>query len=415
MTGPAAPDHRLEIQGLIDALSELIVEPWPIRSFQGGAKKLEARLAEIEAKAQATEKTLVVLLLGGTGVGKSTFLNALAGQPIAGTSDAIRAYTSQLNLFHHEDASIGFLTQGIEDRFEHHAHTAEPLRDKVVIDAPDVDSTEVKHQELVEAFLPKVDVVLYLTSWQKYRNSAVGDVIAGLRGSHSFVFIMNQVDRVRSEGERQELLDHFAEQLRGYGFEAPFVLGISAKRAESGDKDGAFDFQRLEELLVRNLRTAEIRLIKESGLLGRLRTLMQKMRKLTGSTGRDGLATLAERLEATENALQRDRVALQQTLLTEVEGLIERARARFERRFSRTRDASVSGPYGLFLRGHAYLAGESRRPGPAGLTAAEHGRHDLKVQSALIRTLEGARAAVRGHDIGDGVLGEADAEGLARS
>ena len=68
--------------------------------------------------AQATEKTLVILLLGGTGVGKSTFLNALAGQPIAGTSHAIRAYTHKLNLFHHREASIGFLTQGLEDRFE---------------------------------------------------------------------------------------------------------------------------------------------------------------------------------------------------------------------------------------------------------------------------------------------------------
>ena len=44
--------------------------------------------------------SLVVGLLGGTGVGKSTLMNALAGAPIAATSHR-RPHTEQVLIYHH--------------------------------------------------------------------------------------------------------------------------------------------------------------------------------------------------------------------------------------------------------------------------------------------------------------------------
>src|SRR5688572_5058616 len=81
--------------------------PWaPLRQE---APLLQARLAELREREVRLDDLLVVALVGGSGVGKSTLLNALAGDELAKTSE-FRPCTSVPTIYHPPGAKLPFGT-----------------------------------------------------------------------------------------------------------------------------------------------------------------------------------------------------------------------------------------------------------------------------------------------------------------
>ena len=125
--------------------------------------------------AEDAGEPLVVALFGGTGVGKSSLLNRLVGEPIAKVG-VIRPTSLEATVYVHE--AIDFAGPP-RSGFERASHTNDERRNVVWVDMPDVDSTAAHNRELVLDFLPFVDVLgtmlndtLPLTpgEWQEWGN-----------------------------------------------------------------------------------------------------------------------------------------------------------------------------------------------------------------------------------------------------
>jgi len=112
----------------------------------------------------------VLALAGGTGVGKSTLLNALAGEEVS-AAGARRPTTAEPVAWVPADkrAELADLLVwlGVTHVREHHA---ERLGELAVLDLPDVDSVAAEHRARVDALLPRVDAVAWIVDPEKYKD-----------------------------------------------------------------------------------------------------------------------------------------------------------------------------------------------------------------------------------------------------
>jgi hypothetical protein len=155
---------------------------------------------EVEGRLGFPAETYVLALVGGTGVGKSSLLNALAGSPISDAS--VRRPTTALPLAWVPRSSradlaglLGWL--GVPER-DVRDHVGEALGDVAILDLPDLDSIDRSHRERVEAILPRVDAVVWVTDPEKYHDAILHDdfLAEWLPRLDRQVVVLNKTDRL---------------------------------------------------------------------------------------------------------------------------------------------------------------------------------------------------------------------------
>jgi GTPase SAR1 family protein len=167
------------------------------------------------------EDLLTLGLVGGTGVGKSSIVNALAGRDVSRTS-ARRPTTARAIPYLHIDrldalADMSFIRDHLsEDRI---THEIPELRSLALFDLPDIDSRADEHGDVVSAAAEGLDLVVWIASLTKYSDREFHDWIraraAGVDLDNA-VFVINKIDRIDAgEGApaRKTLRDRFADTL----------------------------------------------------------------------------------------------------------------------------------------------------------------------------------------------------------
>jgi 50S ribosome-binding GTPase len=183
----------------------------------------------------------VLAFVGGTGVGKSSLLNALAGEAVSPAS-VRRPTTSEPVAWVPADEreALGPLLEwlGVDEVREHAADHLGPV---AILDLPDMDSVESSHRVRVEAILPRVDAVAWVTDPEKYHDAALHDdfLLAWLPRLARQVVIVNKSDRLGADDGRRIRRDLEADvasiRSSGAGLQVP-VLMTSA--ASTPDVDG---------------------------------------------------------------------------------------------------------------------------------------------------------------------------------
>lgn len=226
-----------------------LARQWAQQAFQAGwlDLQLHERLQQLEFASPEDlfangSRPLVVGFFGGTGVGKSTLLNRLAGEPIARTG-VERPTSREVTVYAHESVKIERLPEDMPlDKVKIAHHRNANRRGILWVDMPDIDSVEHANRELVLAWLPHIDVLIYVVSPERYRDDRGWHLLLEHSRDHAWLFVMNQWD----QGHEAQLQD-FTAQLQQAGFQNPILLRADSREELSERKPD--DFGKLEEIL----------------------------------------------------------------------------------------------------------------------------------------------------------------------
>ena len=180
----------------------------------------------------------VLALAGGTGVGKSTLLNAIAGEKVspAGarrptTSHAVAWVPSSLG------RELAGLLQwlGIDELRE---HAGDALADVAVLDLPDFDSIALEHRERVDALLPRVDAVAWIVDPEKYKDHVMhgGYLSKFAPRIRRQIVVLNRSDLL-SPADATRVTEDMREQLRRDGAGEIDVVATHAREGAGGIGD----------------------------------------------------------------------------------------------------------------------------------------------------------------------------------
>jgi energy-coupling factor transporter ATP-binding protein EcfA2 len=281
--------------------------------------EIEGLADDLKRKSDALDvdrPLLVIMLMGGTGVGKSTLMNALAGAAVAQASFT-RPTTRDPVVYFHNTVKPDRLDPALRlCRFAQ--HDREALLQKVIVDTPDVDSNDLANRDKLKELLPVADVVLYVGSQEKYHDQLGWELFKEQRQRRAFAFVLNKWDRCvdAEKGLRpdQDLL----RDLKAEGFDNPRLfrttaqLWIDAERAGEAVPKNLPDgeqFRELRDWLEAGLTRLEIEAVKARGvgqLIAQAEAVIESVKPPDLSAQAAKVRTAWEAVLADEAAAQAD-------------------------------------------------------------------------------------------------------------
>ncbi|MCX7821903.1 MAG: 50S ribosome-binding GTPase [Syntrophobacterales bacterium] len=273
-------EKRLEeILKLIDELPEWVWSLKKKESLKERANRIKSEIFKL------TGNVLTIGLIGGTGVGKSTLINALSGEEVSTVSHR-RPHTNEIILYAHEETIIPKEVFDMELPIVTYRHRAERAKQILICDMPDFDSIKEEHHQLVRNFLYNLDLLIWVTSPEKYADEAFYEFLQQTvreKNPSNFYFVINKIDLIADEIEKLETLtSSFIHYLNQNGLEQPKLFLISAKDALEEKAIRIWNQWHLFKLeIFRERELKEIREIKSSNLLWELEQLERSLKEVT--------------------------------------------------------------------------------------------------------------------------------------
>jgi hypothetical protein len=189
----------------------------------------------------------VLALAGGTGAGKSSLLNALAGEEVS-PAGATRPVTDEPVAWVPADAAaelrplLGWV--GVEKVV---SHDDARFGELCLLDLPDYDSVERRHRATVDELLPRVDAVCWVLDPEKYGDRVLHEDYLRPLAHHAdrAVFVVNRRDVIGGPQQVAALTADLRRRLAADGISGRPVFVVSAD-----PPDGGLDHGELEELRV---------------------------------------------------------------------------------------------------------------------------------------------------------------------
>jgi small GTP-binding protein len=249
------------------------------------------------------DQPFLLVVVGEFNSGKSTFVNALLGERLL--EDGVTPTTRRLQLVAHADADVASLSAEVDVA----KAAADWLREVHLVDTPGTNAIEREHELLTRSFVPRADMVLFVTSADRPFTESERAFLASIREwGKKVVVVVNKIDILESGEEVDRVLGFVREGVIGLlGFE-PEVWPVSARAAlrakRDGNGEGALERSRLPELEAAILRRLEddervrLKLLNPIGLGARLVDAYAE-------SVRSALGVLAEDVAAVD-AVERD-------------------------------------------------------------------------------------------------------------
>ncbi len=297
--------------------------------------------ATLASSVRQLEELFLLVVVGEFNSGKSTFINALLGarlldEGVTPTTSAVH----RLRWGEAEERAAG--ADGIEEI----AAPVELLRQVQIVDTPGTNALDRRHEAITREFVPRSDLVLFVTSADRaFTESERGFIESVREWGKKLVFVINKIDILRQPSEIDEVETFVAESCRRLLGFSPEVFPVSAREALeaklAGDAQQRFEnsrFSPLERYLVRTLDEGErvrLKLLNPLGVGSRLAERYLEAARERVELLRDDFAAL-ERIEGQLEVFQEDLAREFRFRLTDVDNLLLNCEQRGEEFFDDT-------------------------------------------------------------------------------
>src|SRR5258708_21176918 len=225
LEGPIAELREREARLLYDVAEYL--------GKMGGPEGAADRQRLIDTAADLRKMFFMGGIIGEFNAGKSTFVNALLGDPIlpmgiTPTTDAIELvrYAPQKNRKSE--------TRDDAVREWEHPNTGAP--GVVIVDTPGMGSVFQKHEQTAKSFLHRSDLVIFVISAKRaFAETERLYLELAKNYGKKIIVVVNQVDLLdpKEQGEVKSFVQKQIDELLGL---RPPIFMVSAKKALQGDK-----------------------------------------------------------------------------------------------------------------------------------------------------------------------------------
>ncbi|MBA2564620.1 MAG: dynamin family protein [Gemmatimonadetes bacterium] len=265
-------------------------------------------LERLAALVHEMDELFLLVVVGEYNTGKSTFINALLGDEVFEMGDL--PTTRVISILRYGSAGA---PEPVGEHVRVFRYPLEFLQDLEIVDTPGTNSIERMEEELTRGFVPRADLVLFVTSLLQPLTASELDFLGHIRQwGKKTVFIVNGIDRRNSDEQLARVREYLEREISSrLGGDPPPIYFISARQAlrakvgggeavqasVSGGADGAAaaaqpedalnEYPRLERYVLETLRDKERVRLKLLSPLGVLRRVVEH--NLTALAGRQGI------------------------------------------------------------------------------------------------------------------------------
>jgi small GTP-binding protein len=245
-----------------------------------------ADLDRLASLVNEMDELFLLVIVGEYNSGKSTFINALLGDEVFAMGDL--PTTRAISILKYGDSGP---PEQIAPNVQLYHYPLEVLRDLDIVDTPGTNSIERMEEEITREFVPRADLVLFVTSLLQPLTASELDFLNHIRQwGKKVVFIVNGVDRRNSDEQLDRVREYLTREITArLGTAAPTLYFISALQAlkgrlasrrngEAGSlgapiPDAKNEYPALERYVLQTLRETErvrLKLLTPLGVLNHL-------------------------------------------------------------------------------------------------------------------------------------------------
>ncbi len=247
---------------------------------------------------QQLDELFLLVVVGEFNAGKSAFINALLGQTLL--KEGVTPTTSQVNVLKYGETS---LRQAQDAHLQVINEPLDLLRRLHIVDTPGTNAVIREHQAITEEFVPRSDLVLFITSADRPFTESERSFLGQIKEwGKKVVLVINKVDIFENESELAQVVDFVRQNATVLLGVTPEIFPVSARqalRAKQGQPQlwNSSGFEPLENYIHHTLdETSRLRL-KFLNPLGVGDRLVSKYSHITANR----LALLSEDAETLSN------------------------------------------------------------------------------------------------------------------
>lgn len=343
----------------------------PAARVQEEWRGVEPRL---ERARRELSRVLVVGVVGGTGTGKSTLVNALAGRNVTEAGDVARPTTTSPVVVAAPDVDLSWLPLDTVGARVVRSDAA-AVANIVIVDCPDPDtqsgrggpdrraagdaarpSDANRNRDLLEAVLPACDVLVLVATAQKYRSWIVAREVAAFAPGRPLFFVQSHASR------DPDIRADWRQELESQGFDVPRIFrldGVEAGRRAAVGLEPEPGFRELLRAIDEELVGRAARRVRRTGAL-------DMAAWFTGQC-RERLAPLGEPVAALATGVEVERARLEGILSRAVAAELTTHRHGWQRLVTEEIvDRWRGGPFATFLHVMSAVTALWNRVRPAG-------------------------------------------------